>query len=292
MKGYLFPGQGAQFTGMGKDLYDEFPEVRQLFEEANDALGFKITEVMFGTDVEALRRTDVTQPAIYLHSLAKVIILGEDFTPDMVAGHSLGEFSALAACGAFSYIDGLNLVATRASAMQKACEMNPGTMAAVIGLSDEVVDAVCNEIDEIVVPANYNCPGQLVISGTLTGVALASELLQNRGAQKIVPLAVGGAFHSPLMEPARQELKRKIESTAFNSPICNIYQNTDASPTFDVDLIRLKLIEQLTASVRWTQTMENMIGSGMSSAIEVGGSGSVLRGLLRRIDRALPTSTA
>lgn len=292
MKGYLFPGQGAQFVGMGKDLFESNDEVAQIFESANDILGFRITDIMFGDDEEALRRTDVTQPAIYIHSLVKSKMMGSSFSPDMAAGHSLGEFSALAACAAMSFEDGLKLVAMRANAMQKACVSNPGTMAAVIGLADEIVEEVCASIDEIVVPANYNCPGQLVISGSLKGIELAIAELNARGATKTVVLQVGGAFHSPLMEDARVELESAILATQIVMPVCPVYQNVNGKPGGDVDIIKANLIAQLTAPVRWTQSMQHMISDGMSSALEIGGTGSVLRGLLRRVDRAVTSETA
>lgn len=291
MKGYLFPGQGAQFLGMGKEFYDD-ARTAEVFENANDILGFRITDIMFGEDEDALRRTDVTQPAIYIHSLVKATMMGADFKPDMAAGHSLGEFSALAACGAMSFEDGLRLVAMRANAMQKACEANPGTMAAVIGLDDHIVEEACEAINEVVVPANYNCPGQLVISGSLKGVDLGCIELNARGASKTVLLAVGGAFHSPLMEDARVELEEAIRSTEIRMPVCPVYQNVNGAPGNDVDQIRQNLILQLTAPVRWTQTMQKMISDGMTSAIEVGGTGSVLRGLLRRVDRSITSETA
>ena len=292
MKGYLFPGQGAQFLGMGKDMFESNEDVAQIFESANDILGFRITDIMFGEDEEALRRTDVTQPAIYIHSLVKAKLMGSEFIPDMAAGHSLGEFSALAACNAMSWEDGLKLVAMRANAMQKACVANPGTMAAVIGLTDEIVEEVCASIDEIVVPANYNCPGQLVISGSLKGIDLAVAEMNARGATKTVILQVGGAFHSPLMEDARIELEAAILATQIIMPVCPVYQNVNGKPGTDVEMIKANLIAQLTAPVRWTQSMQQMISDGMSSALEIGGTGSVLRGLLRRVDRAVTSETA
>ena len=292
MKGYLFPGQGAQFLGMGKDLYESSDEVAAIFDNANEILGFSITSIMFGDDEAALKRTDVTQPAIYIHSLVKSKMMGDGFMPDMAAGHSLGEFSALAACGAMSFEDGLRLVSMRAKAMQSACENNPGTMAAVLGLNDDVVEAVCASIDDIVVPANYNCPGQLVISGTIEGIDKACVELNAKGATKTVVLQVGGAFHSPLMEDARKQLEEAIRNTKMKMPLCPVYQNVNGIPGVDVDQIKLNLIAQLTAPVRWTQTIQNMIADGMTSAMEVGGTGSVLRGLLRRVDRSITSETA
>lgn len=292
MKGYLFPGQGSQFLGMGKDLYDANDDIAQIYEEANKILGFSITDVIFGDDEDALKRTDVTQPAIYIHSMVKAMVMGTSFQPDMAAGHSLGEFSALAACGAMSFEDGLRLVSMRANAMQEACVANPGTMAAVLGLEDQIVEDVCSSIDDVVVPANYNCPGQLVISGTISGIAKASEMLSERGAIKVVTLQVGGAFHSPLMEEARIELEKAIRETNFSMPSCPVYQNVNGKAGATIDEIRKNLIDQLTAPVRWTQTMQNMIADGMSSAVELGGTGSVLRGLLRKVDRTLPSESA
>ena len=292
MKGYLFPGQGSQFLGMGKDLYENHDHIAQLYEEANQILGFSITDIIFGDDEDALKRTDVTQPAIYIHSMVKAQIMGSDFKPDMAAGHSLGEFSALAACGAMSFKDGLKLVSMRANAMQLACEANPGTMAAVLGLEDHIVEEVCASIDDIVVPANYNCPGQLVISGTLTGIEKASAELSARGALKVVTLQVGGAFHSPLMEQARIELEKAILDTDMKMPLCPVYQNVNGYPGKNIEEIRKNLIDQLTAPVRWTQSMQHMIADGMTSALEIGGTGSVLRGLLRKVDRTIPSETA
>ncbi|HZL10201.1 MAG TPA: ACP S-malonyltransferase [Prolixibacteraceae bacterium] len=283
MKAYVFPGQGAQYPGMGKDLYEKSPLAKELFEKANKILGFRITDIMFeGTD-EDLRQTKVTQPAIFLHSvlLAKTL---ENFQPEMVAGHSLGEFSALVANGALSFEDGLRLVSKRALAMQKACEAEPSTMAAIVGLDDEIVEEVCASIDEIVVPANYNCPGQLVISGSIAGIDQACEALTARGAKRAIKLAVGGAFHSPLMEPAREELAAAIEATPFSNPVCPIYQNVNAAPTSDPEIIKQNLIAQLTAPVRWTQTAKNMIAGGATLFTEIG-PGKVLQGLIKKVDK-------
>ncbi|MEA2106261.1 MAG: ACP S-malonyltransferase [Bacteroidota bacterium] len=290
MKAYVFPGQGAQFVGMGKDLYENYPVAKELFEKANEILGFRITDLMFEGTEDDLKQTRVTQPAIFLHSviLAKTL---EDFKPEMVAGHSLGEFSALVANGALSFEDGLKLVYKRAMAMQKACELEQSTMAAIIGLEDKVVEDVCAAIDEIVIPANYNCPGQLVISGSMKGVDIACEKLKEAGAKRALPLKVGGAFHSPLMEPARVELAEAINSTNFNTPICPVYQNADAKPYTDPVKIKENLIKQLTSPVRWTQTMQNMIADGMTSYTEVG-PGTVLQGLLKKVDRQIPAQSA
>jgi [acyl-carrier-protein] S-malonyltransferase len=292
MKAYVFPGQGAQFPGMGKDLYEQYPAAKALFEQANDILGFRITDIMFDGTEEELRQTKVTQPAIFLHSVVVARLLGADFKPEMAAGHSLGEFSALVACGSMAFEDGLRLVAKRAMAMQKACELEPSTMAAVLGLEDKVVEEVCAGItNEIVVPANYNCPGQLVISGSIAGIELANEALKAAGALKTVVLAVGGAFHSPLMEPARIELEAAIKETAFKAPICPIYQNVTAKAVTDPAEIQQNLINQLTGAVRWTQTMQQMIANGASSFTEVG-PGKVLQGLLKKVDRQMPASSA
>ena len=280
---YVFPGQGAQFVGMGKELYSSHPVAKELFDKANEILGFRITDIMFdGTD-EELKQTKVTQPAVFLHSVIRAVCLGEEFQPDMVAGHSLGEFSALVASGALSFEDGLRLVSKRALAMQAACEANPGTMAAVLGLPDEKVEEVVKSIEgAVVVAANFNCPGQLVISGSIEGVDKACELLKEAGAKRALKLNVGGAFHSPLMEPARAELQRAIEGTEFHKPRCPIYQNVTASPTTDTDTIRRNLIAQLTAPVRWTESVKAMVADGASRFIEVG-PGAVLQGLVKKI---------
>ena len=289
MKAYVFPGQGAQFSGMGKELYEGSELAKELFDKANDILGFKITEVMFSGTDEELKQTKVTQPAIFLDSVIKALI-SDDFKPDMVAGHSLGEFSALVANKALSFEDGLKLVSQRAAAMQKACELEPSTMAAVLGLDDEVVEKVCAEIEEIVVPANYNCPGQIVISGSISGVEKAMAKLQEAGARKVIQLAVGGAFHSPLMEPARQELSAAIESTPFQTPIAPIYQNVNALASTDVEKIKKNLNAQLTGAVRWTQTVQNMLKDGATSFTEAG-PGKVLQGLVKKVDRKTPTAS-
>jgi [acyl-carrier-protein] S-malonyltransferase len=291
MKAYVFPGQGAQFEGMGKDLYESSEIAKELLDKANDILGFRITDVMFEGSSEELKQTKVTQPAIFLHSIVKAKMAGESFQPDVVAGHSLGEFSALVSAGAMSFEDGLKLVSQRALAMQKACEAQESAMAAILGLADEVVEKICAEIDEIVVPANYNCPGQLVISGSIEGINQACEALKTAGAKRAVVLPVGGAFHSPLMEPAREELQAAIEATEFKTPNCPIYQNVDAKPTTDAEVIKANLIAQLTAPVRWTQTMLNMISDGVDSFVEVGGTGKVLQGMIKKVDRKMPTET-
>ncbi|MCB0430142.1 MAG: ACP S-malonyltransferase [Flavobacteriales bacterium] len=291
MKAYVFPGQGAQFPGMGKDLYEGSAEAKDLFEKANDILGFRITDVMFeGTD-EELRQTKVTQPAIFLHSVVLAQVLGDQFKPDMVAGHSLGEFSALVANKTLTFEDGLKLVLQRALAMQKACEARPSTMAAILGLEDEVVEKVCADIDEVVVAANYNCPGQLVISGSMEGISQACDKLKEAGAKRALPLPVGGAFHSPLMEPARQELEAAIASTTFNNPICPVYQNVTASAVRNPDDIRKNLVAQLTAPVKWTQTVRRMLADGASSFIEVG-PGKVLQGLVKKVDKDVEALSA
>ncbi|TCD02886.1 ACP S-malonyltransferase [Pedobacter psychroterrae] len=290
MKAYIFPGQGAQFPGMGKELYEN-DAAKALFEQANDIIGFRISDVMFGGTDEELKQTNVTQPAIFLHSVILAKSLGADFKPDMVAGHSLGEFSALVAASALSFEDGLRLVIARANAMQKACELRPSTMAAILGLSDEVVEAICSGIDEVVVPANYNCPGQLVISGSIEGIDLACQQLTETGAKRALKLNVGGAFHSPLMEPARLELQQAIENTSISAPICPIYQNVDPVANTDPETIKANLISQLTGAVRWTQTIENMIADNATEFIEVG-PGNVLQGLVKKVNRAMPTSSA
>lgn len=281
MKAYVFPGQGAQFTGMGKDLYDANPKAKALFEEADDILGFKLTEVMFNGTPDEQKQTNVTQPAVFVHSVA-VALCSDSFKPDMVAGHSLGEFSALVANQALSFSDALILVSKRAAAMQKACEKNPSTMAAILGLDDKVVEEICASIDEVVVAANYNCPGQLVISGSLKGVEIACEKMKAAGAKRALPLQVGGAFHSPLMEPAREELAAAIQHTQFNNPACPIYQNVNASPSVTVSDIQTNLIAQLTAPVRWTQSVQHMVENGAQTFIECG-PGKVLQGLVKKI---------
>jgi len=291
MKAYIFPGQGAQFVGMGKDLYENSRSAKELFEKANDILKFPITEIMFdGTD-EDLRQTKVTQPAIFLHSVILANQLGEDFKPDVVAGHSLGEFSALVANKSLSFKDGLKLVYQRALAMQKACEAEPSTMAAIIGLDNETVEDTLKSIDEILVPANYNCPGQLVISGSIKGIEIACEKLKNAGARRAIPLKVGGAFHSPFMESARVELSEAIKSTPFNEGICPIYQNVTGQSVADPEIIKNNLIAQLTSPVRWAQIMQNMIADGIKTFIEVG-PGNVLQGLVKKIDRTVEASSA
>ena len=284
MKAYVFPGQGAQFVGMGKDLYENNPLAKEMFEKANEILGFRITDLMFAGTDEDLRQTKVTQPAIFLHSVILAKTLGDQFKPDMVAGHSLGEFSALVAAGALSFEDGLVLVSKRAMAMQKACEIEPSTMAAIVGCEDEIVEEVCASINEVVVPANYNCPGQLVISGSIAGIDKACAELTARGAKRALKLVVGGAFHSPLMEPAREELAAAIEATPFSVPVCPIYQNVNAAPTSDPAVIKQNLIAQLTAPVKWTQTAKNMIADGATMFTEIG-PGKVLQGLIKKVDK-------
>ena len=291
MKAYVFPGQGAQFTGMGKDLYDQSELARSMFAKANDILGFDIQQIMFEGSEEALKQTNVTQPAIFLHSTILAACLGDSFQPDMVAGHSLGEFSALVDNKTLSFEDGLRLVAQRAAAMQKACELEPSTMAAILGLEDEVVERVCSEINGVVVAANYNCPGQLVISGSVAAVEAACAALTEAGAKRALVLQVGGAFHSPLMEPAREELAAAIEATHFATPSCPVYQNVNAQAVTDPAQIKANLVTQLTGAVRWTQIMQNMLADGCSEVIEVG-PGKVLQGLFKKVDREIPTASA
>lgn len=282
MKAYIFPGQGAQFTGMGKDLYDNSPKVKSLFDQANEILGFRITDVMFTGTADDLKQTKVTQPAIFIHSVAAALA-SDSFAPQMVAGHSLGEFSSLVANKCLSFEDALRLVAKRAAAMQRACEMNPSTMAAILGLADEKVEEICASItEEVVVAANYNCPGQLVISGSIKGIDIACEKMKAAGAKRALPLQVGGAFHSPLMEPAREELAKAIESTNFSPPTCPIYQNVNAKPSTSIAEIKMNLIAQLTSPVRWTQSVQNMVGDGGTTFIECG-PGKVLQGLVKKI---------
>lgn len=291
MKAYIFPGQGAQFVGMGKDLYENSSLAKELFEKANEIIGFRISDIMFSGTDEELKQTNVTQPAIFLHSVILAKVLGDDFKPEMVAGHSLGEFSALVAANALSFEDGLKLVIARANAMQKACEVQPGTMAAILGLADEVVEEVCAAIEEVVVAANYNCPGQLVISGSVEGIDKACEQLSAAGAKRALKLNVGGAFHSPLMEPAKVELQAAIEATIINAPICPIYQNVNAKPTTAPEVIKENLIAQLTGAVRWTQTATNMIADGGNEFVEVG-PGNVLQGLVKKVSREVATVSA
>jgi [acyl-carrier-protein] S-malonyltransferase len=291
MKAYIFPGQGAQFVGMGKDLYDNSALARNLFEKANVILGFRITDLMFSGTDEDLRQTKVTQPAIFLHSVILARVLGEKFKPDMVAGHSLGEFSAIVAAGGLSFEDGLNLVSKRAQAMQKACEINPSTMAAIIGLDDEIVEKVCSETDEIVVPANYNSPGQIVISGSIKGIDLAIEKVTEAGSKMALKLKVGGAFHSPLMEPAKIELEKAIDITPFSKPVCPVYQNVTALPTVVPEEIKQNLKLQLTSPVRWTQSVKNMLKDGAVTFTEVG-PGKVLQGLVKKVSSDVVTGSA
>lgn len=291
MKAYVFPGQGAQFIGMGKDLYDSSELAKEMFEKANDILGFRITDIMFSGTDEELKQTKVTQPAIFLHSVILAKVLGDDFQPDMAAGHSLGEFSALVAAGAMNFEDGLRLVSARALAMQAACEAEPSTMAAILGLEDKVVEDTCDSIDGVVVAANYNCPGQLVISGAIDAINEACEKLTEAGAKRALVLPVGGAFHSPLMEPARASLAEAIANTEIVAPKCPVYQNVTAKGETDPSAIKENLIAQLTAPVRWTQTMHQMIADGCSEVIEVG-PGKVLQGLFKKVDRKFPTSSA
>jgi [acyl-carrier-protein] S-malonyltransferase len=291
MKAYIFPGQGAQFSGMGLDLYENSPEAQELFEKANEILGFNITDIMFEGTAEQLKETKVTQPAIFLHSVILAKTLGDSFQPEMVAGHSLGEFSALVAAGALSFEDGLKLVAQRALAMQKACEAAPSTMAAVLGLEDDIVEKICATTDGIVVAANYNCPGQLVISGEVEAINKACDALKDEGARRALVLPVGGAFHSPMMEPAREELAAAIENTTFSTPNCPIYQNVTASAVTNENEIKANLISQLTAPVRWTQSVQQMIADGALLFTEVG-PGKVLQGLVKKINRASETASA
>ncbi len=291
MKAYIFPGQGAQFTGMGKDLYEQSAEAKQLFEQANEILGFRITDIMFEGTADELKETKVTQPAIFLHSVILAKTLGADFKPDMVAGHSLGEFSALVTAGALSFEDGLRLVSKRALAMQKACEIKPSTMAAVLGLDDVIVEEVCASINGVVVAANYNCPGQLVISGEVTAVNEACEALKAKGAKRALVLPVGGAFHSPMMEPAREELAAAIEATEIKQPICPIYQNVTASAVLNPEEIKENLIVQLTAPVKWTQSVKQMVHDGALDFVEVG-PGKVLQGLVKKIHAEAQVASA
>ncbi len=291
MKAYIFPGQGAQFTGMGKDLYESNADSKTLFERANDILGFRIIDTMFEGSADELKQTKVTQPAIFLHSVILAKSLGDAFKPQMVAGHSLGEISALVAAGALSFEDGLQLVYKRALAMQKACEIAPSTMAAVLGLEDSVVEEICSNTDGVVVPANYNCPGQLVISGETAAVEAACEALKAAGAKRALLLPVGGAFHSPMMEPAREELAKAIESTAFSAPICPVYQNVTAQAVSDPEELKRNLITQLTAPVKWTQSVRQMIADGASEFTEVG-PGNVLQGLVKKINKDVETRSA
>ena len=287
MKAYVFPGQGAQFEGMGQDLWDLSGEAKALFAQADEVLGYALTEVMFGGTAEELRQTKVTQPAIFVHSVVTFLTSERAAAPDAVAGHSLGEFSALVAARALDFPDALRLVAARARAMQSATEMTAGTMAAVLGLDDDVIESACAALEEVVVPANYNSPGQLVISGSVEGVEKASRVLADLGARRVIPLPVGGAFHSPLMQPAQDELRAAIEETRFRPPSCEIYQNVDAQPSSDPEVIQRKLIEQLTSPVRWTQTIQAMQAAGVTAFTEVGGKGGILAGLIRKVDRKL-----
>ena len=288
-KAYVFPGQAAQFVGMGKDMYETSAFAKDLFEQANDILGYRLSDIMFEGTEEDLKQTKVTQPSVFLHSVIKARMAGEAFQPDCVAGHSLGEFSALVAAGGMGFEEGLKLVQQRALAMQKACEAQPSTMAAILGLADDIIENICSEIEGIVVPANYNTPGQLVISGTVEAVTEACEKLKAAGAKRALILPVGGAFHSPLMKPAEDELRIAIENTHFKQPICPLYQNVDAQPHSVPSIIQANLIKQLTAPVRWTQIMQNMIADGVTQVYEVGGNGKVLRGMFSQVDRALPS---
>ncbi len=288
-KACVFPGQGAQFVGMGKELYETSPLAKEMFEKANEVLGFRITDLMFGGTDEDLRQTKVTQPAIFLHSVILAKTMGDDFIPDMAAGHSLGEFSALVATGALSFEDGLKLVYKRALAMQKACERNPSTMAAILALPDDKVEEICAGIDEVVVPANYNCPGQIVISGSMKGIEIACEKMKEAGAKRALPLKVGGAFHSPLMEPAKIELSEAIAATSFSRPCCPVYQNVSTIGETDPEVIKANLVAQLTAPVKWTQSIQHMIADGASEFMELG-PGNVLQGLISKIDNSVTVS--
>jgi [acyl-carrier-protein] S-malonyltransferase len=291
MKAYVFPGQGAQFPGMGRELFEKSAVAREMFGKADQILGFSITELIFNGTEEDLRQTKVTQPAIFLHSTILAAVLGNSFTPDMTAGHSLGEFSALTASGALSFEDGLKLVSKRAMAMQKACEMSPSTMAAILGIDDLVVEEVCSSVPDVVVPANYNSPGQIVISGSVEGIDKAIEILKAKGAKRAIKLAVGGAFHSPLMEPARLELEEAIRNTAFSKPVCPVYQNVNAKPSTDPEIIKQNLVSQLTSPVRWTQSVINMVSDGAALFIEVG-PGSILQGLVKKINKDIRAESA
>ncbi len=290
MTAYVFPGQGAQFEGMGKDLYEQFESARAIFDEADNILGYKLSEIMFHGTAEALKETKITQPALFVHAIATLRSKGE-LIPDAVAGHSLGEFSALVANGVLSFEDGLKLVYARAMAMQAACDAVPGTMAAVLGLDDDIVVQICNDIEAVVSPANFNCPGQLVVSGSVEGIQIAMEKLQEAGARRVLPLEVGGAFHSPLMEPARVSLAAAIMSTQFNTPSCPVYQNVTGLPETNPEMIKNNLISQLTGSVKWTQSINKMVENGVDTFVEVGGSGKVLSGLIKKINKEAFTST-
>lgn len=289
MKAYVFPGQGAQFEGMGKDLYESDAHCKEVFDTADEVLGYALSKVMFEGSADELKETKITQPALFVHAIASFKKGGLTHKPDAVAGHSLGEFSALVASGAISYEDGLKLVYERAMAMQDACEQVPGTMAAILGLDNDVVESICDKVEDVVVAANYNCPGQLVISGSVEGVQKAMELCTEAGARRALPLPVGGAFHSPLMQPAKERLEKAIMATEINTPVCPIYQNVTGEPTTDPDTIRENLIAQLTGPVKWTQIMENMISNGVEGIAEVGGNGKVLSGLFKKVDRKFPT---
>ena len=290
MTAFVFPGQGAQFEGMGLDLFESYTAAKEVFQKADDVLGFELSRIMFYGSADELRQTKVTQPALFVHAIATLLAKSQNF-PDAVAGHSLGEFSALVANKTLSFEDGLKLVFARAMAMQAACEAVPGTMAAILGLENDVVEDVCASIDEVVVAANFNCPGQLVISGSIQGVTEAMAKLTEAGAKRAIQLEVGGAFHSPLMEPAREQLAHAIMNTTFNAPTCPVYQNVTALPVTDPEMIKLNLVSQLTGAVRWTQTIENMLANGITSFVEVGGSGKVLSGLIKKVDRSIETST-